>query len=210
MPWPPRQPGRDEIPEHDLPYYDLVIERAKRMFGKPEKEAGYYGRLLLAPELGSRLSEVGRVVRAVGDNGESFTHAQREFVDQILSADFGTNIVQHIHLNDAVATGVPIESIWAIRHGREEMLSDDERQLADFIRRVVSGRVDKPSWEAMEAKLGERGVVEYTIFILFLQLTMRLMSAVGMPVMSDEAVDEWIDSVRAGTLEAEDFRPRIR
>lgn len=209
MPWPPRQPPRDEVAPESLSAFDTVIERARRMLPDPERDAGYYGRLMLTPDLGNQLSQVGRTVRAIGDNGNSFSHAQREFVDQILSADFGTNIVQGIHLNDAISTGVRIEAIEAIRKGHEEDLTDDEKQLADFIRRVVGGLVDKESWEAMETKLGERGVVEYAIFILFLQLTIRLMQAVGCESISDEDLDTMIAEFKAGNREADAFRKRI-
>jgi hypothetical protein len=210
MPWPPRQPAREEISKEDLAAYEMAIQRSRRLgYTEPEKNAGYYGRLMLSPRLGNQLSEIGRTVRSLGDRGDTYSHADREFVDQVLSTDFATNIVQSVHLNDAVATGVRIAGIEALRTGHEENLTKEEAQLANFIRRVIAGRMDGATWEAMELRMGERGVLDYTIFILFLQLTMRLMSAVGMPSMTDSEVDAVIAEFKAGTREPEDFHTRI-
>lgn len=209
MPWPPRQPSREEISEANLAAYDLVIERARRMGNlQAETNAGYYGRLMLSPDLGSRLSEFGRTVRSLGDHAGTYSHKDREFVDQVLSVDFKDNIVQSIHLNDAVATGVRIEAIEALRAGREELLTEEEAQLADFIRKVVGGKMDEATWLKMEGRMGETAVLEYAIFILFLQLTMRLMSCVGIAAVSDEHIEAQIAAFKAGD-KPDDFRKRI-
>lgn len=207
MPWPPRQPNRDEVAEANLPAFDMTVGRA---LSKGAKDAGYYGRLMGSPQMGNLLSEIGRQVRTIGDSGKSFTHAQREFVDQVLSVELKTNNIQGMHLNDALSTGVRLGAIEALRAGREEDLDDTERQLADFIRRVIGGRVDAASYEAIEAVMGEGGTLDYTIFILFLQLTMRLMSAVGMPDMPDAQVETMIADFKNGTREVEDYRTRIK
>jgi hypothetical protein len=210
MTWPPRQPRAEQIEDDERASYDVAIERARRMgVADADIDAGYYGRLMLSPRMGNQLSEMGRIVRARGDRGDTYSHADREFVDQVLSADMGTNIVQAMHLPDALAVGVRLEAVEALRAGREEDLTEDEAQLADFIRRVVSGRVDEDGWNAMEARMGERGVLEYTIFILFLQLTMRLMQAVGMPDPPQPEIDALVAEFRTGARELPDFRARI-
>lgn len=209
MPWPPRQPARDEIDEHEVACYDQVIARVAKTRSNAAKDAGYYGRLLLSPTLASLLSETGRTVRALGDSGKSFSHADREFVDQVLSVELGTNIIQGTHLNDALSTGVRLEAIEALRAREEEGLTDREAVLAEFIRHVIHGQVDQDSWERAEAMLGERAVVDYVIFILFLQLTMRLMSAVAMPSPTDDQVAAMIAEIRSGRRPVDDFRTRI-
>jgi hypothetical protein len=211
MPWPPRQPRRDEIDENDLAAYDAVVGRMRDM-GRPnpEVDAGYYGRLLQSPQLASLLAQIGRTVRALGERGDSYSHADREFVDQVLSVDLGSNIVQQTHLNDALSTGVRLGAIEALREGRESDLTPDEARLTDFIRRVAGGRMDGETWDWMERRIGERGAVEYAVFILFLQLTMRLMETVGMPTMTDAEVSRLIDEFRTGKRGADDFRARIK
>lgn len=207
MPWPPKQPDRGTVAAEDLEAFDQTVGRA---LSKGAKDAGYYGRLMGSPQLGYLLSEMGRIVRSAGDRGDSFTHRQREFVDQVLSADFRTNIVLKSHINDALSTGVRMAAIEALRYGREEELDEEERLLTDFIRRVVGGTVDRDSYEAVEALMGHRGALDYTVFILFLQLTMRLMSAVGMPDPPDHEIDQLIKDFKSGSRPIDDYRARIK
>jgi hypothetical protein len=222
---PPRQPRRDEIDHSELTAFDAVIARASdpdrggfiaaqqvRVADDPDgqarpvaQDAGYYGRLLLAPGLAHQLSEMGRLVRSAGDRGDSYTHREREFVDQVLSADMETNVIQPHHIPDALAAGVRIEAIEALHHGREEELDDEERELARFIRTVVSGRMTGDYWDEMEARTGERWMVEYSIFILFLQMTMRLQQLVGMVDPSDAEMEQLISDLREGTRPVPEF-----
>jgi hypothetical protein len=210
MTWPPRQPARDEIAEPDRPSYENVIARARRMgIEDPEADASYYGRLMLSPQMGDSFSEMGRMVRALGDRGDTYSHADREFVDQVLSVDLGTNVVQAMHIPDALSTGVRLEAIDALRAGRDEDLTVDERQLAEFIRRVIAGTMERGVWEAMEQRMGERGALEYAMFVLFLQMTMRTMQVAGMPDPPDSEIEALLEEFRSGAREPEDFRARI-
>ena len=70
-------------------------------------------------------------------------------------------------------------AIKALRYGREEELNDDERLLAKYVRQVISGTVDDETWELMKAPMGERGVIEYTAFILWLNWLVRMMQVKG-------------------------------
>jgi hypothetical protein len=210
MPWPPQQPAREQIEADELEAYEQVIERARAIgIEAPEADAGYYGRLLLSPRMANQLSEMGRIVRTRGERGDTYSHADREFADQVLSVDFDTNVVQMLHIPDALATGVRLEAIEALRAGREEDLTEDEAQLTDFIRRVVGGGMDRQAWERMEARMGERGTLEYAIFVLFLQLTMRMFQAVGMPDPSQAEIEVLLDEFRDGTRATADFRSRL-
>jgi hypothetical protein len=217
---PPRQPARAEVEPADLEAFDAVIERA----GNPDRavfvsrqqseaapvehDAGYYGRLLLSPRLAYHLSEIGRIVRGIGDRGDSYTHAERELVDQVLSADLGTNVIQLHHVPDAVSAGVRLAAVEALRHGREDELDAEERELAAFVRAVVSGSVSDDQWAALEGRRGERWMVDFGIFALFLQLTMRLQQLVGMPDPSDAEVDAVIAGLRDGSHQLEPFTNR--
>ncbi|MDB5424007.1 MAG: hypothetical protein JWQ29_1423 [Phenylobacterium sp.] len=211
MPWPPRQPPRSEVKPEDLDAWDTVVERARTHGKMPDadKNAGYYGRMLLAPRLSNHMSEMGRIFRSLGDRGDSYTHADREFVDQVLAADFKTNVVAKMHINDAVSTGVRIEAIEALHYGREDELTDDEKQLADFIRKIIGGQMDGPTWEKMEQRMGERGTLEYAMFVLFLQATMRAISFVGNPNPPDAEIEQLIEDIKSGKHVVDDYRQRI-
>ena len=122
----------------------------------------YWGGLLTSPTMCAIAARMGAFVRTAGDREGSFSHADREFVDQVLSADWRTNVVQGVHVRDAVATGVRLEAIEALRDGREERLDEHERLLARFIRQVVSGTVDDATFAAIETYLGKRGLLDDT------------------------------------------------
>jgi hypothetical protein len=97
----------------------------------------------------------------------------------------------------------------ALRSGREDELTDDERLLAGFIRDVVSGTVDDETFAVMRERLGRRGVIEYTGFILWLQWIIRMMQAVGVEDPSDEEMDSVVRGLQDGSVEIPDFRRRL-
>jgi hypothetical protein len=205
---PPSQPRRETIPADERPAYDSIVKRFRAWFGAkdaaPEEhfEVGtYFGALLNSPTMCSLASQMGTFFRGVGNSPGSYSHAEREFVDQVLSAEFKTNVVQNIHIVDAVKSGVRIEAIEAFRYGKEEQLNDDERLLAKYIRDVVHGQVDNETFGRMEKRLGTRGLVEYTGFILWLQWIMRTMQALDTGSLSDQQVDDLIRQAREVSAE---------
>jgi hypothetical protein len=210
------QPPRDAIPPDERDEYDRVVARHQRARAdrphelKSETDAGpYFGSLLNSPPLAGALANLGALVRRLGEREGTYSHADRELVDQVLCADWKTGCVQRTHIPDALAVGVRIEAIEALRKGREDELTADERELAGYIRDVVNGTVTDESYAAMERRFGTRGAAEYTIFIGFLQMTIRLHQAFGVPEMSDEEMDEMLRAFREGTRELDDYRARI-
>jgi hypothetical protein len=191
---PPLPPNRDDIPIHEREDLDNMIGRFRG-----EMPGGYFGVLANSPPLGWRLASAGRAMRQRGNHPGTYSHADREFVDQIMMNDFGTNAFRELHTNDALSAGVRIEAIEAIRAGKEdEVLTDEEKLLARFIRGVMNRTLDDETWAAMEDRLGERGTVEYSIFIAMLQLIITLYHAFGLPPDSDEQVQDVIDRFKAG------------
>jgi hypothetical protein len=226
---PTRQPSRSELDDpEEIDAFDRVVARASDPtrggfiaaqqtgasseqpgFVRPvEEDAGYYGRLLLAPTLAYHLSEMGRLVRSVGDRENSYTHAEREFVDQVLSADLKTNVIQPHHIPDALASGVRFEALEALHYGRESDLTEEELALARFIRAVVGGTMTDELWAKMEESKGERWVVEYAIFVLYLQMTMRMQQAVGLPDPSDAEMEQLMSDLQEGRRTVPEFTNR--
>jgi len=213
---PPKQPRREDIPAEERPDYDAVVARARRFAGAgdgPVEEhfdAGeYFGALLNSPPMTAIAARMGTFVRTVGNSGNSYSHADREFVDQVLSADWKTNVVQGIHVADAVGAGVRLEAIEALRYGHEEDLNEDEQLLAKFIRQVVSGTVDDETYSRIENRLGTRGLVEYAGFVLWLQWIMRMMQTLGTADLPEAEVDRIIAELRAGTNKDIDYESRL-
>jgi hypothetical protein len=203
-----RRPAREDVAPEDLENYDSVVERTLRVHGGESNPANYFGALLNAPPLAAALVHMGRIVRE-GQLRGSYTDAERELIDIVYGVDFGYNGIFLPHIPDAFAVGVRPEAIEAIRKGREEELTDDERQLATYARQVANGTVTDESYAAIEKRFGVRGGLEYTIFCGFLLMTIRLWMALGVPDMTDEETDELVQGLRDGSVEIPDPAARI-
>jgi hypothetical protein len=185
----PGLPKREDIAPDELKAYDDVLERTWSVphYGRFFKEKGhrYYQALLNSPPVALLASEGGRFF-TTSDLRGTYTHAEREWIDQVLAVELNDNRVVGHHMLGAVAAGVRPEAIWAIRHGREEDLLPDERKLADYIREVARGEVTDESWQAIVDHFGGvRGAVEYTAFVNWLTVVIRI----------EQALDVWYDGI---------------
>jgi hypothetical protein len=195
-------PDRDGIREDEFQYWDGVVEREgnRGQLGPDGKLGGYYGALLNAPGLCFHINAMGRIVRNVGSHPGSYSHADREWVDQVLSIDWKSNTVLASHIPDALAVGVRLDAIIALREGREDELTADERLITEYIRSVRDGTVTGDLHERMVARLGVRGTTEYAAFIMFLVLTIRLIEATtGATGLSDEEITQLLQGYKDGT-----------
>jgi hypothetical protein len=217
MPRPPAQPTRDEIEPDELEAYEAVAARFRRARAdRPEEvrfadDAGpYFGALLNSPPLARVLTQFGTLVRRAGERPGTYSHADREFVDQVMSADWNTGVVQLTHIPDGLAAGVRLEAIEALRARDEDALTEDEQLLARYVRAVCTGGMTDELYDTMEQRLGKRGAVEYTIFIAFLQMTIRLHQAFGAPELSDEAIETMLAEFKSGARELPDISVRLQ
>jgi hypothetical protein len=215
MPRPVKTPNPADIPADERAAYEAVVGRQRVHRGldpnsdEPLELGPYHAGLATVPVIGQLISQLGLVFRTRGDHEGTYSHADREFVDQVLAVDNGWNGFMVMHTYDGVSAGVRIEAIEALRAGREEDLTEDERLLATFIRQVLSGGVTDQIWDAMERRIGHRGAIEYAMFIMFLHLIMRLFQAFGSPDVPAAEIDELVRKIRAGAVLVPDFRERI-
>jgi hypothetical protein len=212
MPRPVPQPRRSDLAPEDREVYDHAVKR-HHPDAKPGEERdlhGYHGSLLNSPPFSRLLELGGATVRLVGERSGSYSHADREFVDQVLSADFKTNIINKTHIPDGISAGVRVEAIKALRHGHEEDLTEDEKFLAQYIRASVNGKLTDALWNRMEKRLGVRGAVEYTLFINYLLMTIRNMQALAGTEPSDAEIDAMLKGLEEGTMALPDYKVRIR
>lgn len=223
MPHTPPVPDRDAVRAEEREAYDRVHARqdaydyAEFVKSMPHPvdawAAGriqpYFGALLNSPLIADHISELGVLYRTRGEYGDSYSHADREWIDMVISQEMGSNEVLYIHIFDAVAVGVRPEAIRALRRGDDDELTDAERQLAEYIRAVFGGTVTSEAYRGIEARFGVRGAVEFTAFVGHLMMTLRLIQAFGIPDRPDAHVDELIDGIIAGTIELPDSHARV-
>lgn len=185
----PRRPERDAIAADELEDFDRVAARTASMqyqdYGSP---ARYFEAIMNSPPLAAAVVRLGTLVRQGALRG-SYSDAERELVDVVLGTYLGYNGIFTVHLPDALAVGVRREAIDAIRAGREHELTDDERQIATYSREVVAGTVTDHSYAAMVERLGARGAMEFTLFVGFLLMTIRMWQAFGVPDPEDGEID---------------------
>jgi hypothetical protein len=180
------QPDRGGVRPDELKAYDRVVGR-QTFYGyskgtpgydvRPKgQEAGpYFGVLLNAPLIADHLSELGVYYRTRGEVSGSYSHADREWTDIVLGEHLGFNMWGHIL--DGVAVGVRPEAVYAVLEHRESDLSDDERLLAQYIRRLADGALEAADWAYVQKKYGTRGAVEFSAWVAHLITTIRLIQA---------------------------------
>lgn len=193
-------PARDEVAAAERDAFDRVVERTARIHGWDSIQARYFGALLNAPPLADVLVTFGRQMRE-GQLRGSYTDAERELVDMVLATDLGYNGILDVHIRDALAVGVRPEAIEAIRKGHEADLTPEERQIVAFTRQVVAGEVTDERYAAMVERLGRRGALEFTIFVGFLLMTVRLWQALGVPDPTDDEIDDLFAGLVEGRID---------
>jgi alkylhydroperoxidase family enzyme len=205
MPRPIGAPERGSFSGPDLEAYDAMPP-----WRIGEQATPYFKAILNAPPFALNRAEFSTLIRTAGERGNTYSHRDREVVDQVLSVELKSNHVQRLHLGDALSAGVRIEAVEAIRRGRDDELTPDELLLVTYIRQVVNGTVSGEIFDELEQRLGQRGIIEFTILITGLMMTMRQMQAFGCPQPSDAEVDAMISEFRTGKRVVPDFTDRIR
>ena len=155
--------------------------------------------------------EAAGVVEAVGEGVTRFSVGDRAgYCTGPAGAYAEASVVKAdraVHIPDAISTGVPMKTIKALRYGHEEDLSPAETLLVKYIRQVVSGTVDDETYAKVEQAVGgERGIVEYTGFILWLNWIMRMMQALNTGTMTEDEVDKMIADLESGAMKPADYR----
>jgi hypothetical protein len=212
MPRPLQAPNRDRLSPEDVTAYNACVAHfgAESKLGEGVVKGAWIASLMQWPAYARHRAELSTLVRTAGLRKESYSHADREFVDVVLAPYLKTNVVMRSHIPDALAVGVRLEAIQALFDNRDEDLNDDERFLAVFVRQVVDGDLSDENWDRMEKRLGARGAAEYVIFITVLLETMRQMQAFKQPEMSNDEVQRMLADFREGRRKPpEDWRDRI-
>jgi hypothetical protein len=212
------QPPRDAITDPEqLDYYDRMCARHLAMRekpytpGEPVEIGQHYGPMMIHPEWAWHMHQLGSLARKAGNSPGTYSHADREWVDQVICWDVKANHVFPTHIDDAISVGVRLDAIVALREGREDDLTEDEQLLTAYIRQAVSGTVEQETWDRMFARLGHKGLVEYTAFIMLFNMILRMFQAFDVPAPSDEAIAQHIRELQDGARSPDpDYAARFR
>jgi hypothetical protein len=196
--------------EHRAAFVAAAMEAAGDEADPQDKVQPYMGAMLNSPVVMDHVSELGAFLRRRGETGTSYSHADREWVDMVLSEELQCWGVYYGHLWDAAAQGIRPEALTALREGRDEDLTHEELAKAKYIRQVARGTVTSESYEKLVELVGRRGAMELTAFIGFLILTIRLIQAFGaMNDFPEAFVDDLISRIADGTVALPDSSARI-
>jgi 4-carboxymuconolactone decarboxylase len=124
---------------------------------------GPFVALLHSPELALRTAEVGRYLRFEGVLDKKVV----ELATLAAARELECKHEWAAHIVYAQNAGVPMETIRAIhqRKGMEHFSSEDA-QIISYVQELLrSRRASEPTFQALYARLGERGLVELTATI---------------------------------------------
>jgi hypothetical protein len=210
---PPRPENFDD-PGERAAFERFVALRARQYDADPAtfRLSGYYAALGHSPFYAHAQLRSAFALRSVGNREGSYSHSDREWVDQVLSHTLDTYKVLAEHTRDAISVGVRLEAIEALWQDREEDLTERERLLASFIRKVATGTMDDDTWAAVGDDLGVRGRLEYTAFIGHLIVVLRMFQALDVPaqITSREDLLALLAEIRDGSVEIPNVTAAVR
>ncbi len=85
------------------------------------------------------------------------------------------------------------EAIQALRDRDDAGLLPEERELAEFVRAVLTGSVDDRRWARMQERLGPRRIIETASYVLLDFFFCRLESALGLRDATEEELDALVN-----------------
>jgi hypothetical protein len=163
-----------------------------------------FGPLLHAPRVAQKLIELGGALRNLGEvdgDGEAslpenlvelaafvvFTQLHREAASLGHAFAYRRPMVNHV--SRAVQSGMRPEAIQALRKHDDGALLPEERELAEFVRAVVTGGVNEQRWARMQDRLGTRRTLELSSYALLNFFFCRLESALGLRDATEKELD---------------------
>jgi hypothetical protein len=226
MSFTPAMPLRESVRPEEREAYDRLVRRqtlygytdlVNRFLHKEVLDAfpgdrvqPYFGALLNSPLIAGGIRDLGVVYRTRGEFPDGMSHADREWIDMVMSEELDCNWVLYVHALDAVAGGVRPEAILSLLQGKEAKLTSEEKLKADFIRAVARGKVTETLYKSVEPMVGGiRACVEFTAFCGHLLKTMRLIQAFGVPDVTRQQLIEFIRAIVDGRVEVPDPKARV-
>jgi hypothetical protein len=134
----PKLPARTSFREDERAHFDYMMERINIGFGPTTEEVDgepyggpHFRALSVSPPLAVQLSKFGYAVMSRQGQPKSFTQHDHEMIDLVLPLDSGYWALLAGHTPAAIAGGIRIAAIRALRDGMEQLLTEDEREVVE-------------------------------------------------------------------------------
>lgn len=146
--------------------------------------AGPFNAWMHRPDLGSIAHRLGERLRFHG----SLPGAAREIAILVVGVKWMAEYEWWAHARIGRREGVSEETIDAIRRGERPALSDPvERVVYDFTAALLdTGKVDRATYDAARARLGDEGLVELVTLTGYYTLVSFILNAFEVPLPAGE------------------------
>jgi hypothetical protein len=199
-------PKRDLIAWEDRGDYEEVLARIKDLGngkdlvdGEPAGVAVFKA-LAASPRDGACLSRYEVALRSREGKPNTFRAYEHELTAAVYDLDSGYYGFLALRTPFAIAAGVRVEALEALRDHKDDKLTTEEAEHVKFIRAVRDGKMTDAIWNSMKTRMGsERGAVEYTYLVLVRNALHQFSWAVGAPEMSRKDFDKMLADFKSGT-----------
>jgi 4-carboxymuconolactone decarboxylase len=182
---------KDDLDEAGLAIWDRVTRMASLdVFASDGGLAGPFNAFLYAPEIGSRLADLGTALLTK----TSVPRRTAELMVITVGARWKSEFEWYAHARMARDSGVSDDVIAAIGAGREPAFEDaDDAVMYTVARELAStGRLTDTTFSAGERVVGRRGLVEVISLCGFYTLISFLLNGFDVPVPPGETT-MWAD-----------------
>jgi hypothetical protein len=198
-------PKRDLIAWDDRGDYEHVLARINELGkgndivdGEPAGVPAFKA-LAASPRDGACLSRYELALRSREGKPNTFRAYEHELTAAVYDLDSGYYGLLALRTPFAIAAGVRVEALEALRDHKDDKLTPDELEHVKFIRAVRDGKMTDTTWNSMKKRMGsERGVVEYTYLVLVRNALHQFSWAVGAPEMSRGDFDKMLADYKSG------------
>jgi 4-carboxymuconolactone decarboxylase len=172
---------RDELDEESGALWDSITEsRGAGLVNDAGGLAGPFNAFVHAPEVGARLADLGATLRFQ-------TSVDRRLIELAIitvGAYWKAEFEWWAHARMARQYGVPDAVVEAIGNGEAPVLeSEDDQAVYDLAHQLVrTGRLDAVTYGAVQARLGDRGVVELVSLCGYYTLISYTLNAFEVPL----------------------------
>lgn len=171
-------PGRAEMTPEQQTVHDEVVSGPRGAMVGPLRAA------IHNPELARRWSALGEILRFE----PTLPKRLNELAILVTGRRWTSQLEFLIHGRAALAAGMTPDAIEAIRLAESPPLTVEETEVYEFARHLQhTGQVPLPTYRAVEARWGVRGVVELTAVIGYYTMVSMTLNAHEIPLPEGEA-----------------------